>query len=276
MKINIFWFRRDLRLEDNISLYNALNSGLPVLPLFIFDTNITDELRNDDPRISFIYETLSSISNELKKSGSSVVIYKGDPAIIWKKLVVLFDINAVYINKDYEPYAIQRDNAVEVLLSEKQIPLLRFKDQVIFEGNEILKSDNNPYTVFTPYKNKWLQKHSAILPLNLTHASQVGKNYFQNSFTFPDLKELGFHLSLVKVKPFDLSVIKAYDKFRDIPSFDKTSYLGPNLRFVTVSIRKIVSVAAELNAVFLSELLWRDCCMLLIFNYPPVVPHYFH
>lgn len=271
MKINIFWFRRDLRLEDNIALYNALNSGLPVLPLFIFDTNITDELQHDDPRISFIYETLSSINTELKKSGSYVVIYKGDPAIIWKELVVSFDINAVYINKDYEPYAIQRDNAVEILLAEKQISLLRFKDQVIFEGNEILKSDNKPYIIFTPYKNKWLQKYSSEMPPGSAGSLPAKNNYYKGNSAFPVVKELGFHVSLVKVKPFDLSVIKTYDKYRDIPSIDKTSYLGPHLRFGTVSIRKIVRVAAEQNAVFLSELIWREFFMQIIFNYPHVV-----
>jgi deoxyribodipyrimidine photo-lyase len=162
MKINIYWFRRDLRLDDNSALNQALKSGLPVLLMFIFDTNITNELPADDPRVSFIYERLSSINYELKKSGSSVSVLKGDPVKIWNEVIVSYDINSVYINKDYEPYAIQRDDAIEALLKKNQIKLLRFKDQVIFEEEEILKSDNKPYTVFTPYKNRWLQEFSRI------------------------------------------------------------------------------------------------------------------
>ncbi len=271
ININIFWFRRDLRLEDNTALNQALCSELPVLPLFIFDTNITDELRHDDPRISFIYERLFSINNALGKAGSSVVILYGDPETLWKKLIKEYRINAVYINKDYEPYAIQRDNSLETLLQEKHIPLLRFRDNVIFEEKEILKTDNNPYTIYTPYKNKWLQKFSAIPRLNSELTTAAVKNYFQCSIPFPALKDIGFDVSSVKVKPFDLSVIKEYDKFRDIPSIDKTTYLGPHLRFGTISIRKIVRIAAGENPVFLSELIWREFFMQILFNFPYVV-----
>jgi deoxyribodipyrimidine photo-lyase len=271
MKINIFWFRRDLRLDDNTGLNEALHSGLPVLPVFIFDTNITDELPSDDPRISFIYETLSSINNDLQKSGSSIFILKGNPVTIWKKLIVLFDINSVYINKDYEPYAIQRDKTVEVLLREQQIQLLRFKDQVIFEEGEILKSDNSPYTIFTPFKNRWLQKLSDNLPLKVFSDSKENKNYHKSSFALPSLEELGFRGSSVRVKPFDLSVIKDYDKYRNLPYSDRTSYLGPHLRFGTASIRKIVVTAGKENAVFLSELIWREFFMQILFNFPHVV-----
>lgn len=142
--ISIFWFRRDLRLEDNTALDKALASGLPVLPVFIFDTNITDELPHDDARISFIHETLSDINNILQKAGSSIYVLKGDPEEKWEEIIVSFDINAVYINKDYEPYAIQRDNAVEELLEKNRISLLRFNDQVIFEEGEVLKPDGKP------------------------------------------------------------------------------------------------------------------------------------
>ncbi|MCU0462590.1 MAG: deoxyribodipyrimidine photo-lyase, partial [Bacteroidales bacterium] len=158
MKISIFWFRRDLRLDDNTGLNAALNSGNPVLPVFIFDTNILDELPSDDPRVTFIHENLSSLNKALLKKGSSLHIEKGDPVKVWKKLLTVFEIGAVYINKDYEPYAIGRDNTVEVILKSRHIPLYRFKDQVIFEEGEILKPDNRPYTVFTPYRNKWLLK----------------------------------------------------------------------------------------------------------------------
>jgi deoxyribodipyrimidine photo-lyase len=271
MKINIFWFRRDLRLDDNTALIKALESGLPVLTVFIFDTNIIDELPPDDPRISFIHETLFLINDKLKKSGSSIFIRKGDPKKIWNELIVSHEINSVYINKDYEPYAIQRDNVIEALLWSKQIALKRFKDQVIFEEGEILKSDNKPYTIFTPYKRRWMKKLSDNLPMNMLSQSPAKKNYQKYIHQFPSLEELGFSKSSVKVKPFDLSVIKEYDKYRDYPSADKTSYLGPHLRFGTVGIRKIVMDALDMNAVFLGELIWREFFMQILFNFPDVI-----
>jgi deoxyribodipyrimidine photo-lyase len=275
MKINIFWFRRDLRLDDNIGLQNALDSGLPVLAVFIFDNNITEELQPEDPRINFIYETLSSLNNELRKSGSSVYVLQGDPATSWDKLIALFDINAVYINKDYEPYSIQRDNKIEARLGKKQIHLLRFKDQVIFEEREVIKSDNKPYTIFTPYKNRWLQKLKTEYQVKSTSTLADRQNFYKCSYDFPSLSELGFKESHIKVRPIDLSVIKDYDKYRDLPSFDKTSYLGPHLRFGTVSIRKILNLAINENAVFLSELIWREFFMQILFNFPEVVTRNF-
>jgi deoxyribodipyrimidine photo-lyase len=270
-KINVFWFRRDLRTEDNTGLQNALDSGLPVLPVFIFDTNIIDELPLDDPRICFIYSSLSSINSNLQKSGSSVYIRKGDPEKIWKELIIKYNINAVYINKDYEPYAIQRDLAIEVLLIKEQIPLIRFKDQVIFEEKEIVKADNKPYTVFTPYRNRWLKIiKSKKLPKPVSVSNQK-QNYCKSGSEFPSMKELDFGHSLIEVRPFDMSVIKSYHEYRNFPYFDKTSYLGPHLRFGTVSIRKIVSVALKENESFLNELIWREFFMQILFNFPGVV-----
>lgn len=271
MKLNIFWFRRDLRLEDNTGLTEALSSGLPVLPVFIFDTNITNELTPDDPRISFIYETLSSVNSELNKTGSSISVLKGNPLTIWKKLIDSYDINSVFINKDYEPYAIQRDSEIEALLHQKQIPLLRFKDQVVFEEREILKSDNSPYTIFTPYKNRWLQKLSEYRPEKAVLGPAAKSNYHKCNPRFPVIEELGFRISEIKVRAFDLSVIKDYDKNRDFPSIDRTSYLGPHLRFGTVSIRRLVKTAINQNAIFLSELIWREFFMQILFNFPHVV-----
>jgi len=267
MKINIFWFRRDLRLNDNTGLIKALNSGLPVLPLFIFDTNITDELKHDDPRISFIFETLSSINNELIKLGSSLLILKGNPTAIWKELIASFDINEVYINKDYEPYAIRRDDAIEDFLGKNRISLYRFKDHVIYEEREILKSDNSPYTIFTPYKNQWLKK----LPKFLYVHHETSKNYYQCRFDFPSIEKTGFSYSLIKVRPYDLSAIKNYDKYRDFPAADLTSYLSPHLRFGTVSTRNIVNIALKENQIFLSELIWREFFMQILFNFPHIV-----
>lgn len=271
MKINIFWFRRDLRLDDNIALNQALAEGIPVMAIFIFDTVIIDELPADDPRINFIYETLSGINNQLLKSGSSLLILKGDPETLWRNLAETYDLNAVFINKDYEPYSISRDLKVESILRQKSVSLNRFKDQVIFEEKEIVKSDNKPYTLFTPYKNRWIQKFNDKGKQKLSSSQTDEQNYFKNIFPFPTKEELGLKRSSQKVRPFDLSVISSYDKYRDIPSMDKTSYLGPHLRFGTISIRKIVDMTISENIVFLSELIWREFFMQILFNFPHVV-----
>jgi deoxyribodipyrimidine photo-lyase len=269
-KIDIFWFRRDLRLDDNNALFQAASSGLPVLPLFIYDSNITDELTADDPRITFIYETLFAINSKLAEYGSSVLILKGDPESLWEELVRSYDINAVYVNKDYEPYAIHRDNNIEALLKKHDIAFKKFKDQVIFEEEEIIKSDNKPYTVFTPYKNRWLKNLEAKLPLRIFDSSNVKQFYFK-IFDFPVAGKLGFKISSLKVKPPDLNAIKEYHKFRDYPAFDKTTYLGPHLRFGTISIRKMVNHAIQENQVFLSELIWREFFMQILFSFPHVL-----
>jgi deoxyribodipyrimidine photo-lyase len=269
--INVFWFRRDLRLKDNTGLHNALKSGLPVLPVFMFDTNTTDDLPVDDPRINFIYETLTSLNNELLKSGNSIYVLKGDPVKVWEKLMISNTINAVYINKDYEPYAFQRDNEIETLLAKKQIPLFRFKDQLIFEERQICKSDNTPYSLFTPYKNRWIEMLKHIMPLQLFSESDAEGVFHKANVPFPSLEKLGFRKSSQKVRPFDLSMIQDYDKYRDCPSEDRTTYLGPHLRFGTVSIRQIVLQASRENEIFLSELIWREFFMQILYNYPDVV-----
>jgi deoxyribodipyrimidine photo-lyase len=269
-KINIFWFRRDLRLDDNRALFEAVRSDLRVMPLFIFDTAITDELPADDPRITFIYDSLLDINDKLARLGSSLLILKGDPLVSWKILTETYDINAVYINKDYEPYAIVRDDSVELFLRKKGIKLLRFTDQVIFEGKEIVKADNDPYTVFTPYKNRWLKKLEDSLPLkNFTRSYE--NSFVSDKFEFPSAEKIGFKRSNIKVRPFDTGVIREYDKYRDYPAADKTSYLGPHLRYGTVSIRKIVELALGENQVFLGELIWREFFMQILFNFPDVV-----
>ena len=162
MGFSIFWFRRDLRLEDNTALHNALLSGQNILALFIFDEQILNELPQDDPRISFIYERLRLINKELEKYNSSLLVLKGNPHKVWQKLINEYDISAVYLNKDYEPYALERDAIIKTLLTERGIKLYAFKDQVIFEENDILKKDGKPYTIFTPYKNKWLENFKPI------------------------------------------------------------------------------------------------------------------
>jgi deoxyribodipyrimidine photo-lyase len=271
VKINVFWYRRDLRLKDNRALNIALNSGLPVLPVFIFDTNILDELNCDDPRVSFIHEILFTINETLSKEGGSLLVKKGEPLGVWKELIQSFEISSVFSNKDYEPYGIERDNKVEKILSEKGIQLIRIKDQVIFEEKEVLKDDRTPYTVFTPYRNRWMQQFEKELTDSTTTHKTEMNNFLKGTSPFPTLKDIGFRKSSVSVRPYDLSVIKEYDKYRDLPADDKTSYLSPHLRFGTISIRTIVQLALKENFTFLSELVWREFFMQILFNYPFVV-----
>lgn len=274
MKINIFWFRRDLRLHDNTALTSALNSGLPVLPVFIFDTDIISELSVDDPRISFIHSTLESINTELLKSGSSLYILKSTPDEAWKKLLTTFNINEVFINRDYEPYTIERDNRIEKLLNQHNITLNKYKDQVIFEANEILKGDGKPYTVYTPYKNRWLQKFSSE-SLSVKPLKKTKPDFFQSISHFPSIEETGFRKSQLRVRQYDLSVIKEYHIYRDLPAADKTSYLSPHLRFGTISIRELAELSFRENKVFLSELIWREFFMQILFHFPKVVTESF-
>lgn len=266
-KINIFWFRRDLRLDDNTGLAAALDSGLPVLPVFIFDQNITDDLKHDDQRITFIHGSLQKLNNELAEKGSSILVKTGSPHNALEEIVSLFNIGTVFFNKDYEPYAIKRDEEITGFLKKKGIETRSFKDQVIFEEKEVMKPDGSPYTVFTPYKNAWLVKYK-YLALKMM---QPSGNYFTSSYSFPSLEDIGFKASSIKIRPYDLSVIRDYDKYRDFPAEEKTTLLGPHLRFGTVSLRKIVKKAAEENHVFLSELIWREFFMQILFNYPHVV-----
>ena len=274
MKINILWLRRDLRLDDNTALNHAVQSGNPVLVLFIFDSNIINELPEDDARISFIHLKLSEINNDLIKLKSSLLIRHGDPEKIWNDLVCSYDINEVYINKDYEPYAIERDEIIVSILRSAKIPLKSFKDQVIFEEGEILKSDGTPYTVFTPYKKRWLQKLNGDMPAASDTVKYSENYFFRCENIFPPLSDLGFRESNMKVRPYDLSVIGIYHRDRDFPARDKTSYLSTHLRFGTVSIRKVVISVME-NAVFLSELIWREFFMQILFHFPRVVTENF-
>lgn len=271
MKINVFWFRRDLRLHDNTALDKALSAGLPVLPVFIFDTAITDDLSRDDPRLNFIYDTLSSLNKELLLSGGSILVMKGNPLAILEKLASEYMIENVFINKDYEPYAIDRDEKAKMLLESHGIALRPFSDQVIFGEDEVVKDDGKPYSVFTPYKNRWLRSFQELTLAPLTAPHSREGMFFSSGKAFPGKEETGIHQSQIGVRDFDLSVIPDYDKFRDLPAEDRSSFLSPHLRFGTVSIREIVSRAFRENMVFLNELIWREFFMQILFHYPGVV-----
>lgn len=274
-QVSIFWFRRDLRLEDNVALYHALQSKYPVIPLFIFDTDILNSLPKNDARVGFIHESLSKINAKLNAVGSSILIKKGTTLDVWGSLFQEFAISEVFFNKDYEPYAMKRDLKIETLAKAYNASCFSFKDQVVFEELEITKSDGLPYTIYTPYKNKWLEKYKSMAPLQEYVTLNYLFNFHKNNFDFPNLQEIGFEENSIKVIPHNLTQISNYHETRDFPAIDSTSYLSPHLRFGTVSIRKLVNWAVRENAVFLSELIWREFFMQILFSFPKAVTHNF-
>ncbi len=271
MKISIFWFRRDLRLEDNTALYSAISDNKNILPVFIFDESILNELETNDPRVNFIYNTLLGMNKELEKYNSSIKILKGKIETVWESLIQNYKIDTVFINKDYEPYTIKRDKKIEELLSRKGIRLQAFKDQVIHEEFDVMKADRTPYTVFTPYKNKWLSLYTTkeIKP-KITF-----ENFHKENYIFPSLQSLGFSESNIKIKAFNISDLNNYAETRNFPALDTTSYLGPHLRFGTISIRQIISQLKKPNDVFLSELIWREFFMQILFHFPKIITNNF-
>ena len=267
--MTIFWFRRDLRLLDNTGLNLALLKSKDVQPIFIFDKEIIDELPNDDPRVNFIYDELQKINKELISYNSSLKVYHGSPLEVFKQLCKENSELKVYTNRDYEPYAIARDEEINKFLLENGSELISSKDQVIFEKNEVVKNDGLPYTVFTPFKNKWLAKFKEegfYLELKLNT-----ENFYKSNHEFPSMGELGFKKSSIKVPSFSLERVHNYEETRNFPSLDSTSKIGPHLRFGTVSIREIVSKVKDLNDTYLSELVWREFFMQILWHFPKVV-----
>lgn len=270
--VNIFWFRRDLRLDDNVGFYNALKSNYPVIPVFIFDEEILEKLPKEDARLSFIHETLQKMNATLQeKNNSSIAMFHGKPSEIYKKLIAEYNINTVFTNRDYEPYAKVRDSEIEQLLKENNIEFKTFKDQVIFEKNEVVKKDGLPYVVYTPFMKVWKEKFKSI-NLKFHYTSSFLNNLIQNK-ELPNLSlaDLGFEESAQKIEDYTVTpnLIQTYEDTRNFPAQDSTSKLGPHLRFGTVSVRKMVEKAiSEQNEIFWQELIWREFFMQILWHFP--------
>lgn len=272
--VGICWLRRDLRLNDNAALYHALKSPNPVLVVFIFDKNILEKLSDrSDKRVAFIHQTLEKMNNELMANGSSMYVAHDTPQHAFATISEKFNVQNVYTNRDYEPYGIARDAEIEELLAQKNIGFHTYKDQVIFEKSEVMKSDGSPYTVFTPYSKIWKEK---FRELNIeAYPSEV---HFSNLlktelFVFPSLSDIGFHDIVVSIQAMyiDESTIKKYNDTRNLPAVDGTSHTSIHLRFGTVSVRQLVLLAKKWNEQFLNELIWREFFMMILFHYPHVV-----
>ncbi len=276
--VNIFWFRRDLRLPDNAGLYHALKDGNPVLPIFIFDTNILDELEDKtDRRVAFIHLALQNMQQQLIKIKSSLDIRYGTPGDIYKELLNEYNVEKVFTNHDYEPYAKERDGMIEKLLKANGTSLHTFKDQVILEKNEVLKDDGKPYTIFTPFSRKW---KAVLTEFHLK--PYPNKKYFKSFYKQPErkiisLEEMGFKAAgqSFPEKEWKGQIIRNYKEQRDIPSIQGTSRLSVHLRFGTISIRELAGEAGALNETYLNELIWRDFYHMILWHFPHVVGHAF-
>jgi len=277
-KITVFWFRRDLRLDDNVGLYQALKSDYTVLPIFIFDTEILENLPKNDARLTFIHQCIQKLHTKLQTNhGSGIAQYKGKPNVVFEQLMEQYDIQSVYTNHDYEPYAKERDQQVLEQLAQSNISFKTFKDQVIFEKDEVVKNDGDPYVVYTPYMKKWKENFNPSVHLvDYDTLALLDSNLFQSK-TLPTirLEDLGFETSDITIPDFDVSadLVRNYGDTRDYPALDYgTSHLGPHLRFGTVSIRKMVKKAiGSKKETFWNELIWREFFMQILWHYPHTV-----
>ncbi|WOI23817.1 cryptochrome/photolyase family protein [Nonlabens ulvanivorans] len=284
-KVNIFWFRRDLRLDDNVGFLEALKSDLPVLPIFIFDKEILDHLPEDDARVTFIYEELQRMRSNLQENhDSSLAMFYGKPLSIWQEIIDNYEVNAVFTNRDYEPYAQERDLKLTSFFNDQKIEFFTFKDQVIYEKDDIVKGDGDPYVVYTPYKNKWLENFRNDFGkadnLTIHYTSEYLDNCIKNS-RLPnlDLSDMGFKKSDIEIPDYNVkpTLIEDYEKTRNFPALENgTSRLGVYLRFGVVSIRKMMKKAdLASEKTFMSELIWREFFMTILYHFPHTIDNAF-
>jgi deoxyribodipyrimidine photo-lyase len=274
IRLSIFWFRRDLRLTDNHGLYEALRAGQSILPIFIFDTDILDSLKDKkDKRVNFIYRQLQTIQKELLGVKSSLYILHGHPKTCFEKLMQDWNVDSVYTNHDYEPYAVRRDQDIANFLLSQQIPFYTFKDQVIFEKEEITKKDGHPYTVYTPYSKSWKEKYFSQENIRFPSEQFLDHFYKTAPFSFPSLKSIGFEKIDLEIPypQLEKEVIVHYEETRNLPFLPGTSRMSVHLRFGTVSIRELAAYGSKWNVTWLNELIWREFFMMILYHFPRVV-----
>jgi deoxyribodipyrimidine photo-lyase len=279
-QINVFWHRRDLRADDNAGLYYALKQQKNVLPVFIYDTDILDELGDKtDARVSFIHQSVEQLGALYATQGSGLHTFKGRPAEVFAALARQYKIGTIYCNEDYEPYARKRDQAIAQWCGQNGISFHAYKDQVIFSAQEVLKSDGHPYTVFTPYSKVWKAKLNDFFtrsyPTETYYASLIQLNSKPESLS---LEALGFEQTRIALpgKNIKATQIREYHLTRDLPYLiNGTTRLGIHLRFGTLSVRKLVRHIIPLNETFLNELIWREFFQSILWHFPQVVQQSF-
>jgi deoxyribodipyrimidine photo-lyase len=264
-QISIFWFRRDLRFEDNVGLYHALYQaklkGQSVLPVFIFDKTILDKLEDKkDRRVDFIHRVITNMQQTLVAQGKTLHVEYGNSLEVIAKMIKQYAVGAVYTNHDYEPNAMDRDAQIQNLLNKNKIEFHTYKDQVIFEKEEVTKDDGKPYTIYTPYANKWRTYWATHIPK--IHPSIKLMNYFMESkpLPIPTLKQIGFAPTdlVVPAMEWEASLVKKYTDQRNFPAIKGTTQLSVHLRFGTISVRQLALATQPLNSTYFNELIWRD------------------
>jgi deoxyribodipyrimidine photo-lyase len=277
-EISVCWFRRDLRLNDNHALFQALSGKYPVLPLFVFDPEILDKLSDkQDKRVAFIHQSLLKINEVLKGNGSSMYVFHGTVEQVFETLNTQYDVKEVYTNHDYEPYAINRDLRVSNLLSSKNIQFKSFKDQVIFEKSEVMKSDGTPYTIFTPFSRKWKEKFNQTPLVHYPSEIFLTNLLKEVSHPIPSLIDIGFEDIEFNFSDFNISEerIKNYEDTRNLPSVEGTTQISVQLRFGTLSVRDLVKLGIKWNEHWLNELIWREFFMMILYHFPHVITESF-
>lgn len=271
-ELSIFWFRRDLRFQDNVGLYHALNDEYPVLPIFIFDKNILDELPKNDARVTFIHETAQKLRSQLQeKHDSSLAMFHGTPEEVFDELCEQYNIKKVFTNRDYESYALKRDAKIKANLAKQGIEFHDFKDQVIFEKDDVVKNDDGMYLVFTPYMKKWKKVFEDYSIQDYNSENYLDNCYKNQRLPNLSLSDINFEKSSIEVKDYQLDqdFIENYNDTRDLPAIEGTSRLSPHLRFGTVGYRNIIKKALKSSEeTFLNELIWREFYKAILHHFP--------
>lgn len=273
IEIAIFWYRRDLRIEDNHGLFCALNSPYPVLPIFVLDTNILDLIEDKhDKRVAFIYRQLEFLNTKFQEFGSALQVFHGTPKDVFRELLEMYSVREVYVNHDYEPYAIQRDAEIQNLLSTKNIAFHSYKDQVIYEKSDVLKSDGKPYTIFTPYSKVWKAKLALESVPNYPSENYLN-HLLKSNVKMISMEQIGFYSKVIFEQPvINIDTIYHYHETRNLPYLNNgTTNLSVHLRFGTVSVRKLITIAQNSNEQWLNELIWREFFMQILYHFPYVV-----
>jgi len=299
---SLVWFRRDLRSFDHAALYHALQQSRRVHCAFVFDTAILAGLPRDDRRVAFIHASLRELDAELRRHGGGLIVRHADAATEIPRLAAELGVDAVFTNRDYEPAALARDHAVAGALQRDGRAWFAFKDQVVFDTDEILSQAGKPFSVFTPYKNAWLRALHAeggdfyLKPYPVAaHAERLAPPPGHDRM--PELAALGFDAGTndalklpsgmsggqALLEDF-LPRLDRYDQARDFPALKGPSYLSVHLRFGTVSIRGLARLAFDAMradsgrggaATWLSELAWRDFYFMILHHHPHVAERAF-
>ena len=271
-KISIFWFRRDLRLDDNRGLYNSLKENNSVLPIFIYDKNILDKLNLNDHRIEYINHAVLKMNEVLSKKNKSISCFYGKPEQVFLNLINQFDIKKVYTNRDYTPYSNKRDLIIKELLENNGIQFFDYKDHVLFEKNEIVKDNGTPYKVYTPFSKKWINKmYEQGIPKYMSE--NLIENLINEKNTF-NTESIGFTKSKINFLKSNISkeIVNNYELKRNFPSSNGTSKIGVELRFGTISTRKLITKANDSNNItFLKELIWREFFQQILHHFPKTI-----